>query len=109
MRNSKLILLSFLNSLGVTAYISVVTLAMRNGEKIFGKVENNFLGPIAFLLLFVLSAAITGFLVIGRPVLLYLESRKPEAVKLFLYTIGWLFVLTVAAFAATAFASRILK
>lgn len=98
MKNSKLILLSFFNSLSITAYISVVTLAMRNGEKIFGKVENNFLGPIAFLLLFVMSAAITGSLVVGRPILLYLENRKAEAVKLFLYTISWLFLFTAITF-----------
>ena len=61
---------------------------------------DNFLGPVAFLLLFVLSAAITGALILGRPVVLYLENRKLEAVKLFLYTVGWLFVTTLAALIA---------
>lgn len=108
MKNSKLIFASFFNSLGVTAYISAIALIMRNAEKIFGQ-KDNFFSPVAFLLLFVLSAAITASLVLGRPVLLYLGNRKPEAIKLFLYTIGWLFILTIIAFAATAFVARILK
>jgi SNF family Na+-dependent transporter len=97
MKNSKLVLNGFLNAVGVTIYIVCVSFIMRNGEKIFGKM-NNFLGSVAFLLLFVLSAAITGTLVFGRSVLLYLESRKDEAVKLFFYTIGWIFVITLCVF-----------
>lgn len=99
MKSLKLILIGLINALSVTAYISIVSLIMRSGEKISGKMDN-FFGPVAFLLLFVLSAAITGSLVLGRPVLLYLENRKPEAIKLFLYTIGWLFIFTVIIFAA---------
>lgn len=75
-----------------------VSLIMRNGEKIFGKMEN-FLGPIAFLLLFVLSASVVGALVLGRPILLYLDGFKKEAVKLFGYTVSWLFGITVVVFA----------
>ena len=94
MKNLKL--KALLNALLTTAYITVVALIMQNGEKVFGEM-NNMLGPIAFLLLFVLSAAITGSLVLGKPILMYLEGNKKEAIKLFLYTIGWIFVLTIIA------------
>ncbi|HTW96676.1 MAG TPA: hypothetical protein VMD74_03425, partial [Candidatus Methylomirabilis sp.] len=66
------------------------------GGKIFGEMKD-LLGPITFLLLFVLSAAITGSLALGRPILLFLENRKVEAIKMFLYTIGWLFIITALA------------
>lgn len=98
MARVKLILISFLNSIGVAIYVTGVSLVMRNGEKIFGKMDT-FLGPIVFLLLFVLSAAITGTLVLGRPIILYLENRKADAIKLFIYTIGWLFVIILSALA----------
>jgi len=98
MKNSKLIITSFLAAFGVAIYIAGVSLIMQNGEKLFGKMDN-FLAPVAFLLLFVLSAAITGILTLGRPVVLYLENRKPEAFKLLFYTIGWLFAITLIVFA----------
>ena len=94
MKNQKLIFISFLNAIGVAVYTTGVSFILRNGEKIFGKMDN-FLGPVAFLLLFVLSAAITGILVFGRPVLLYFENRKTEAITMFFYTIGWLFLMTL--------------
>jgi predicted transglutaminase-like protease len=101
MKNSKLIIIGFLGAFGVAIYVAAVSFIMSNGEKIFGKMDN-FLGPVAFLLLFVLSAAITGALVLGRPILWYLENRRLEAVKLFLCTLGWLFAITLAVFTALA-------
>jgi hypothetical protein len=50
------------------------------------------------LLLFVTSAAITGFLVFGKPVMLYIDGKKREAVSLLGYTIGILFLITLVVF-----------
>ena len=86
---NKLIQRSFLNALGTGVYVALIVTTMFNGEKMFGQV-NNIFAPILFLLLFVTSAAITGSLVLGKPVLMYLDGAKREAIQLFLYTIGWL-------------------
>lgn len=86
---NKLIQRSFLNALGTGVYVAVIVTAMLKGEKMFGQINSMF-APIIFLLLFVTSAAITGGLVLGKPVLMYLDGAKREAVRLFLYTIGWL-------------------
>lgn len=91
---NKLIKRSLLDALATGAYVTAVATLIRNGERIFGKMDN-ILGPIAFLLLFVISAAITGSLVLGKPVLMYLDGQKKEAIRLFLYTIGWLAIETV--------------
>ncbi len=99
MKNQKTIFISLLNAVGVAVYIIGISFILRNGDKIFGKMDN-FLAPVAFLLLFVLSAAITGMLVLGRPLLLYFENRKSEAIKMFFYTIGWLFLITLVVFIA---------
>lgn len=95
MKHSKLIFLSFLSALGTAVYVALVALIISHGEKIFGKMAN-FLGPVAFLLLFVLSAAITGALTLGYPAMLYFNGQRSEAVKMFFCNIGWLFLFTLA-------------
>ncbi len=99
MKDKKISMGSLASAVGVAAYVAVISYVMRNGEKVFGQV-NNFLGPIAFLLMFVLSATITGALVLGRPAMLFLDGQKKEAVKLFLFSAGWLLVIIVAVFIA---------
>jgi mannose/fructose/N-acetylgalactosamine-specific phosphotransferase system component IIC len=54
--------------------------------------------PIAMLLLLVCSAAITGFLVFGKPVMLYIDGNKKEAISLLGYTLGILVIITIIAF-----------
>lgn len=92
MKNEKL--LALLNALGVAIYTILVALVMRNGERVFGKMDNLF-GPVAFLLLFVLSAAVVGALILGKPVMMYFDGQKKEAVKMFVQTVLWLVVITV--------------
>ncbi len=86
---NKLAQRSFLNAFGTVAYIAIIGTVMKNGDKIFGTVDNA-LAPILFLTLFVLSAAITAGLVLGKPVLMFLSGAKEDAVKLFIFTLGWL-------------------
>ncbi len=81
---------SFINALGTVAYIALVAAIMQNAERFFGQTEDTILAPIVFLTLFVLSAAITGSLVIGKPILMYINNEKSQAVRLFVYTLGWL-------------------
>ncbi|OGL85876.1 hypothetical protein A3I40_00660 [Candidatus Uhrbacteria bacterium RIFCSPLOWO2_02_FULL_48_12] len=97
MDNRKLLIISFLDAAGVLVYTSAVAWVMFNGQKIFGPVKS-FWGPVAFLLLFVLSASVVGLLVLGRPVYIYLDGAKREGVILLLLTILWLFVITVGVF-----------
>ena len=97
MTRNKLMSQSLLNSLGVLAYILAVSWLLLNGEKLFGR-EPSFWTPVALLLLFVLSATITGALVLGQPIWLYLGGKKAEAIKLFAFTVGWLFVITIITF-----------
>lgn len=66
---------------------------MKNGEQVFGKI-NDLLGPIAFLLLFTLSALVVGSLIIGKPIMLYIDGQKKEAVQMLLASILWLALFT---------------
>lgn len=83
--------------MGTTAYVVGIAFFFRNAQTIFGKTDT-FFTPVAMLLLLVLSATITAALVLGRPILLYVENHKPEAIKMFFSTVGWLFAITLAVF-----------
>ena len=97
MKSSKLWKIAIINSLLTFVYVGIVAFVMSNGEQLFGKI-NNFLGPLAILLLFVFSALVVGLLILGKPVMFYLDGKKTEAVKVLSYTIISLFVLTVLTF-----------
>lgn len=98
MDNPNLVRRSFLNSLAATAYIAAVALFMFNGEKILGAKEDNFLMPLSMLLLFVLSASVVSGLILGKPILLYLDGEKKEGIRMFIQSVFWLFIFAIAAF-----------
>ena len=50
------------------------------------------------LMLFVFSAAFTGTLVLGRPIVWYLNGKKREALSLLFYTLGVFLAITLIAF-----------
>ena len=77
---------ALLNSLGTTAYIAAVASLFFYGLKNLGP-GNTVLIPIFMLMLFVFSAAFTGLLVFGRPMLWYLDGKKKEAVSLLVSTL----------------------
>jgi len=58
---------------------------------------NAILAPITLLLLFVFSAALTGFLIFGKPAQLYVDGKKKEALSLLTYTLGFFSIITLAA------------
>lgn len=85
---------ALINSLGTAIYIALVAFLMTNGNRFFGQ-GNSILGGIGVLLLFTLSALIVGTLVLGKPLMLYLDGQKKEAVKLLFYTIIILAIITI--------------
>lgn len=92
-----------LHALGTALYVVLVASFLSYTPVIFGaEKEDTFLIPIAMLLLLVLSASITGSLVLGRPILWYLDGKKKDAVSLLVATLGFLFLLTVCAFLVLA-------
>ncbi len=98
MKNKKIIQYSLIHAVLAVIYVFLVALFMQNGDKIFGKI-GDFVGVAAFLLLFVISATVAGTLVLGKPVMLYIDGDKKEAVKMLGYTVLWLLFLLIAIFA----------
>ncbi|MBM3257321.1 MAG: hypothetical protein FJY98_03260 [Candidatus Liptonbacteria bacterium] len=104
MKNSPNWFKSLLSAAGVFVYVSLVALFLSRAEKMFGA-EDTFLMPIFMLLLFVVSASITGLLVLGGPTHRYLSGHKKEAFTLLFSTLGWLVVfLIIVAVALGVFA-----
>src|SRR3989344_7418387 len=88
--NKKLLGHSLGHALLAFAYIFCIAVFFNLGvEKMFKNVPE-FFAPIIMLLLFVLSAPVMAILVLGRPVLLYSDSKKKEALTMLFYTLGWL-------------------
>lgn len=91
MNNKKSIIkYALANGLWTALYVFIIGFLFNSAGHIFGNTPDNTLMPVAFLLLFMISATITGGLVLGRPLLWYLDGKKKDALKLFGYT---LFVL----------------
>lgn len=101
MKKSKLISYGLLHSLSVLLYTAAVAWLMFNGERFFGKAQN-FTMPLTLLLLFVLSATIVGLLVLGRPIYMYFNGHRQEGIKLLIYTLVWLAIITIIILAAQA-------
>ncbi len=98
MKKGEIIKYSLINAVGITLYIIFIVLFVfiMNGSGIGG--NNSVLVPIFMLMLFVFSAAFTGSLMLGRPVVWYLDGKKREAVSLFIHTMGILFAIIVLVF-----------
>lgn len=97
---------AIINSLATAAYVTAVACFMYFGTTIkLGRV-NTILAPIALLLLLVFSAALTGFLIFGKPAELYVDGKKKEALTLLTYTLIIFSVITLVALASLIIFTR---
>lgn len=97
MKKPNLFVVSLASMGGLALYVAGVALFMGAASSMFGD-EKTFLIPMAMLLLFVLSAAVTGSLFLGYPLYLYFEGKKKEALRLFAYNLEVLLFMTALAF-----------
>ncbi len=89
---------ALLNSIGTAAYvILIVSFMYFFGSQLPSDNETVF-APISMLMLFVFSAAFTGLLVFGRPIIWYLDEKKKEAISLLFYTLSMFLVITFIVF-----------
>ncbi len=85
----------FFYATGAAIYIVIIVLIINVVTSVIpGK---SLLIPMAMLSLFVLSAAIMGFLFLSQPFFLFMENKKEEAILFFLKIVG-VFAIYVAIF-----------
>ena len=93
MNDSSLTKQGIRNALGVVIYVAGVALLLNNAQSIFGPDEPK--GPLVLtmmLLLFIVSALITGSLVLWQPAKLLVDGKKSEAGTLLCVTGGTLVI-----------------
>lgn len=101
MKKQQIVIAGLLHAIAATAYVALVAFIMTHASVWFGKTDTSFT-PMAVLMLFTLSAAVMASLTFLRPVLWYLDNKKQEGLWLLAWTIIFLFVFTVVAFACLA-------
>ncbi len=77
-------------------YVAAISSFLFYAPKIFvtGKADT-VLAPIVMLCLLIFSAALTGLLVFGRPILWYLDGKKKEALSLLAHTLVIFLIITI--------------
>lgn len=90
--------IAFYNALGTGLYITLIACLFSVLERVFSGPDTPIITPIVMLMLFVFSALVTSGLMLGRPLMWYLDGKKKEAVALLIYTAGIFFILLLIAF-----------
>ena len=95
MKKSEYIIKSLVNAVGVFLYVFGVSSFLSNAKYIFGEedAQHKLLIPIFMLLLLIVSATITGLLVLGKPAYLYFSGQKKESVIMLFTTLAWLVLI----------------
>lgn len=86
--------IAFLQALGLVSYCSLIALLFWKGNQWFGRVPNYF-GPLLMLTVFTTSALVSAVITLSYPFILWQKKHINEAVKLTIYTAGWLVFFTL--------------
>lgn len=97
MEKGKILAYAFMNSFFTAVYIIAISFFMNYIGSYIEK-SNDVFGMISILMFFVISAAITGSLVLGRPILWYFSGKKKEGVYLIVFTLGILIIIAILIF-----------
>ena len=87
---------SFIYSFLVGIYITLVATFMTYAENIFSGGDSALKG-FAILTLFSLSALVVGGLLLGKPIMIYLDGKKKEAIFILIGSGIWLLIFWVVA------------
>jgi hypothetical protein len=85
-----------INALGAAAYIGIVGTFLHYMEQGHANTPDKWYSGIAFISLVTLSVAMMGYFFAFRPLKMYLDGEKKEAVSFFIKTLGTFAVFTIA-------------
>lgn len=90
----------FINALAASMYVGLVATFINFVPEHHPALEA--IAPIVFISLFVFSAAIMGYLMVLQPLLLAINGKAEQGVKLFLQTLGVFALITLCIVAISA-------
>lgn len=73
-------------------YVLLVVLFMNSMNVLVNKSDEVVIG-VLMLLLLIISVLISGFLVFGKPFLLFMDGKKKQALSTFFVSLGTIFVI----------------
>lgn len=76
------------NAISAIAYIVIFVTSLILGPQYLGGPEESIFYPMLGLAFLVLSVAVMAYLFFYQPLLMLLDGQRPQAVKLFLRTVG---------------------
>lgn len=106
MKKPTLLIRGFLHALAVVAYVCLLATFFSRANSWFGQADREIFSPVAAMLMFIFSALVTGGLVLGKPIMLYVDGQKKEGVKLLFFTGLCLLFFTVLAFLILALLNK---
>jgi membrane protease YdiL (CAAX protease family) len=92
----------FLHALGAAVYIVGIVLLTQAVGAVLKQGHDTIIIPMTMLSLFVLSAAVMGYLFLSEPVALLIANRKEEAILFFGKVVGF-FACFLVVFVALTF------
>ncbi|MFA5095053.1 MAG: hypothetical protein WC447_00080 [Candidatus Paceibacterota bacterium] len=92
----------FFYASGAALYIVIIVFVIQVVTSVLKDQNETVIIPMTMLSLFVLSAAVMGFLFLSEPLQLLIENRKQEAITFFAKVVG-IFACFVALFAILLF------
>lgn len=95
----------FINALAASLYIAVIASFFFYVNHHDFPQPDSALIPMFMLSLFVLSAALMGYIFLYQPLVLFLEGKQKQGVTLFLQTVGCFAVITLILLATFFFVS----
>jgi hypothetical protein len=84
--------LAFLQASSVVLYVVLLSTSLTLVTPHFTSFNAQFFAPVVMLLLFIVSAVISGLLVLGRAGYLFWEKKYKESFSLVGLTVGWIIV-----------------
>lgn len=85
-----------INALAAAIYIFLVVVTMNFVTLPLRDKPDTFLAPITVLFVLTLSVAMMAFLFFYQPLLLFIEGKKKNGVELFVKTVSYFAIFTVA-------------
>ena len=94
MNSRQIVLAGLRNGAGAIGYIVCIVWFVTVGTR--GMNEPSVLIPMMMLTLFVLSALIEGAIVLGQPILMFVQGERQDAAKVLATTVGFMFLCLLA-------------